>query len=134
MKAGRSAGKPRGFTLIEVMVAFVILALSLAAILPALSGSLGGARAASDRLIAAAYAQSLLDGIGAGGRVAEGEFRSALERPGLSSLITVRPLDEGSGKPDVPRLYEVSARVAWRAGGGERAVTLVTTRYARAAR
>ncbi len=53
----------RGFTLLEVLVASVILAGSLAALLPTLSGSLRQMRAAETRQSALLVAQSVLAGI-----------------------------------------------------------------------
>ncbi|MDH3240824.1 MAG: prepilin-type N-terminal cleavage/methylation domain-containing protein [Alphaproteobacteria bacterium] len=130
MTAGGKGGA-RGFTLIEVLVAFVILALALGALLPALSGSLRGARLSGDTLVATAYAQSLLAGVGVEGGIAEGSFTATLERPGFASRLTVRPWAGGAAGGDEPRLYEVTARIEWHGGGRPQAVTLTTTRYAR---
>lgn len=130
MAGERKEGR-RGFTLIEVLVAFVILALALGAMLPALSGSLRGTRTSSETLVATAFAQSLLAGVGVDGGVAEGIFTTTLERPGFTSVLTVRPWTGGAGTGDGPRLYEVIARIDWRAGGRQRTVSLATTRYAR---
>lgn len=127
-----ASARPRiaGFTLIEVLAAFVILALSLAALLPALSGSLRADRASSDLVIATAYAQSLIAGVGVNGRIAEGEFANTLERRRFHSLLKVRPMNGSVGREDGPKLYKVTARVAWRAGLRERTVTLTTARFA----
>lgn len=134
MAGKRARGQARGFTLIEVLVAFVILALSLGAVLPALSGSLSATRAGNDLIVATAYAQSLIAGVGVEGRLAEGEFVNTLERPGFASVLRVRPLGATEGATDGPRLFEVIARVSWQDGAREQAVTLRTQRFARGER
>lgn len=50
-----------GFSLLEVLVAFVVLALALSALLPALSGLSHRSRAAEDRWLAGELALSRLD-------------------------------------------------------------------------
>ena len=120
----------RGFTLIEVLVAFVILALFLGAILPSLSASLTSSRTGNDTITATAYAQSLIAGVGVEGLITEGEFRATLEQTRFSSRLTVRPYDAPAGAGTGARLYQVTARVGWRDGARERAVSLTTLRYA----
>jgi general secretion pathway protein I len=73
---GRAAprrGRVRGFTLIEIVVAFSILALGLGIAMQIATGALRNARVAAQRTEAALYAQSLLDGAGVGERLEEGE-------------------------------------------------------------
>lgn len=119
----------RGFTLIEVLVAFVILALFLGTILPSLSGSLAGSRAGSDTITATAYAQSLIAGVGVEGRITEGEFTNTLEQTRFSSRLTVQLYGAAATDAARARLYEVTARVDWRDGAHTRAVSLTTLRY-----
>ncbi len=119
----------RGFTLIEVLVAFVILALFLGAILPSLSASLTSSRTGNDTITATAYAQSLIAGVGVKGLITEGEFRATLEQTRFSSRLTVRPYDAPAAGTGA-RLYQVTARVGWRDGARERMVSLTTLRYA----
>lgn len=131
MKEGNRKSRERGFTLIEVLVAFIILALSLGAILPSLSASLTGSRTGSDTIIATAYAQSLIAGVGVGGQVREGEFTNTLELTRFSSRLTVRPYGAPPEDSTRPRLFEVTARVGWRDGVRRRAVSLTTFRFAK---
>lgn len=56
--------RQRGYTLIEVIVAFALLALALTLLLGSLSGAARQVRAADDASRAALHAQSLLAGIG----------------------------------------------------------------------
>lgn len=120
----------RGFTLIETVVAFAILALFLGAILPSLSSGLSGSRRGSDTLVATAYAQSLIDGAGTGGSLTPGEFRNTLEDSRFTSVLTVRPYAREAADGEGPMLYEVTATIGWRDGSKARGVSLATLRYA----
>lgn len=119
----------RGFTLIEVLVAFVILALFLGAVLPSLSASLSATRTSNDTLTATAYAQSLIAGVGVEGLITEGEFTNTLEQTRFTSRLTVRPYGEPAAAATDARLYEVTARIGWRDGVRRRTVSLTTLRY-----
>ena len=63
----------RGFTLLEVLLAFVILAAASGLLLGMLSGGLGQVARARSYTEASLYAQSLLDGVGVLEPVAPGE-------------------------------------------------------------
>ena len=119
----------RGFTLIEVLVAFVILALFLGAMLPSLSASLSATRTSNDTLTATAYAQSLIAGVGVEGLITEGEFTNTLEQTRFTSRLTVRPYGAPAAATTGARLYEVTARIGWRDGVRRRTVSLTTLRY-----
>lgn len=119
----------RGFTLIEVLVAFVILALFLGAVLPSLSASLSATRTSNDTLTATAYAQSLIAGVGVEGLITEGEFTNTLEQTRFTSRLTVRPYGGPAATATDARLYEVTARIGWRDGVRRRTVSLTTLRY-----
>ena len=129
----RTNNKPRqhGFTLIEVLVAFAILALFLGAVMPTLSTSMSASRTGGDTITAAAYAQSLIAGVGVNARLAEGEFTNTLEQPRFSSRLVVRPYGGLAARDDGPRLFEVTAHVDWRDGVRERSVTVMTFRFAK---
>ena len=129
--------RQRGFSLLEVLVAFTILALSLAVLMRIFSGSLRNADVTRDQAQAVALAQSLLASAGVEATLVPGESTGVLDdkfrwllrvgpfveepRPGESAAVrSPLPLD----------LWEVAVRVAW--GGDsrlpERAVTLTTLR------
>ncbi len=122
--------RERGFTLIEVLVAFAILALFLGAVMPTLSTSMSASRTGGDTITAAAYAQSLIAGVGVNAQLAEGEFGNTLEVPRFSSRLVVRPYGGRAAPDGGPRLYEVIAHVRWRDGARERTVSLGTFRVA----
>ena len=67
----RSAG---GFTLLEVMLAFVIFAISFATVLEIMAGSMRSVRRASDDTEVALLAQSVMDQVGTEIPIEEGQF------------------------------------------------------------
>lgn len=73
-KRQRLSHASRGFTLLEVMLAFVIFALSFAVVLEIMAGSIQGIRRASDDTEVALLAQSLMDQVGIEIPLEEGEF------------------------------------------------------------
>jgi general secretion pathway protein I len=70
----RGRQSSRGFTLLEVMLAFVIFALSFATVLEIMAGSMRSVRRASDDTEVALFAQSIMDLVGTEIPVEEGEY------------------------------------------------------------
>ena len=64
----------RGFTLLEVMLAFVIFALSFATVLEIMAGSMRSVKRASEDTEVALFAQSIMDLVGTEIPIEEGEF------------------------------------------------------------
>jgi len=64
----------RGFTLLEVMLAFVVFALSFATVLEIMAGSMRSVRRASDDTEVALFAQSVMDLVGTEIPIEEGQF------------------------------------------------------------
>lgn len=62
----------RGFTLIEMIAAFVIFAIAVGALMQILTMSMNNARRSADETRAALWAQSMLDNVGVGERVEAG--------------------------------------------------------------
>lgn len=112
-----------GFSLLEVLVAFAIMALALGALYQALGGSLRGIGAAGDSTRAVLLAQSVLDlydlvppeGLDERGETADGlvwELRSA-----------PFPVELENPQWD---LHELQARVSWIDRGRDRELVLTT--------
>jgi len=77
----RSPRASGGFTLLEVMLAFVVFALSFATVLEIMAGSMRSVRRASEDTEVALFAQSVIDQVGTEIPLEEGEFSGvALDR------------------------------------------------------
>ena len=118
----------RGFTLIEVLVAFVILAFSLGALFSVFSGSLRSVRHSGEYALATAIAQAHLAQIEAAGLIGagveEGEDEAGYRwRVEVAEALDL-PVDTGK-TGFVP--VEVSVTVSWGAANA-RSVTLTTLR------
>lgn len=108
MRAG--AGNIRGFTLIEVLVAFLILAFSLGALFTVFSGSLRSVRQGQDYAHATAVARSLLASRDAQGVAGVGEDSGESEN-GYRWRVAVSPIDTLDGGDFEPFLVTVT--VTW---------------------
>ena len=113
--AGRST--LRGYTLIEVIVAFAILALALTLLLGTLSGAARQVRWADEAGRAALHAQSLLDQVGVGEALQpghrDGDFEQGLYRWSLDVAPYQDPLLTPPVAVDLspPRLLQESLKV-----------------------
>jgi general secretion pathway protein I len=124
-----SSSSARGFTLIEVLVAFAILALTLAALMQVFTTGLRSADAVDRHLMATMLARSVLDDVGTEIPIVAGEQSAEIEQ---GYRWTVRILPSGAIPPvaeaewiTVP--YEVQVEVAW---NGRPVTTLTTLRLA----
>ncbi|MEL1266140.1 type II secretion system protein XpsI [Pseudoxanthomonas putridarboris] len=116
-----TASPPRpqqGFTLIEVIVAFALLALALTLLLGSLSGASRQVRQAEDSSRATLHAQSLLAQLGVGeplrpgpqeGRFDGGRYQWTLQVAPYADPLAARALIE----PSAPQLLDVQLDVRW---------------------
>lgn len=119
-------GRGRGYTLIEVLVAFSVLALALTLLLGTLSGATRQVRWSADAGRAALHAQSLLAQAGVGevlvpgsrhGELDAGRYRWRLEvEPWTDPMLPPAPLAD----PFAARLMMLRLTVEWGAGPRER--------------
>ncbi|MFQ5773842.1 MAG: prepilin-type N-terminal cleavage/methylation domain-containing protein [Kiloniellaceae bacterium] len=125
-RARRPAG---GFTLLEVIVAFTILAVALVSLMQAFSSGLRGLDAAQVSALAVMHARSKIDEIGSVIPLEAGERAGDFE-DGFRWTATIRRRegqdDESAGEPDVVA-YEVEVTVA---SPDERVLSLKTLRLA----
>jgi general secretion pathway protein I len=126
--------RQRGFSLLEILVAFSVLALSLGILMQIFMGATRNADLAKNQLRATTLAQSLLAGVDAEPLLSPAESSGA-ESDGFRWRIQIAPF-EGTGGDGVaiPQsmavLWQVSVRVAWDGNPHEpeRTLALVTLR------
>ncbi|MEO6264735.1 MAG: prepilin-type N-terminal cleavage/methylation domain-containing protein [Luteimonas sp.] len=124
----------RGYTLIEVIVAFAILALGLTLLLGTLSGAVKQVRWADEAGRAALHAQSLLDQTGVGEALEQGHREGTFENGRYRWTLDVTPYTD-PGKPPpalfdpaAPRLLQLSLSVQWGNGDPRERVALQSLR------
>ena len=109
----------RGFSLLELLVAFAIMAMALGMIYRATGGAVRNISTIEDRQRASWVVESILagvDGVPERGLVQEGqsqEFRWSLR---------TTPYAGGSTDLNAPRLHEVQVIVVWNEGGASRQI------------
>lgn len=123
--------RQHGFSLLEVLVAFAILSVSLGVLLQVFATGLRNAGLADDYTRAAWYAESILAAIGREAPLTEGE-RSGPVNDQFSWRSTVSAYTEGMPDPAKARVraYRVTVEVYWPGLAQNRSVILETLRLA----
>lgn len=127
----RGRQRSRGFTLLEVMLAFVIFALSFATVLEIMAGTIRSVGRASEDTEVALMAQSLMDLVGTEIPIEEGEYSgTGMDRYQWEMGITLYDTgaqagDEGMSTQELAdlsgiELYRVDLYVDWEAGRRQR--------------
>lgn len=110
----------RGFSLLEVLVAFVILALSLGVLMRIFSGGLNNVGRAERHAHAVVLAESRLAALGVEAPLEEGENAGETEQ-GYQWRTLVRRYEGAQGDLDpqsMPiELFQVAVMVSWSEGG-----------------
>lgn len=131
--------RARGFSLLEVLVAFVILALVGTALFRLFSGALGNASAADDSSRALLVAESVLAEAASTQPLKEASQQGTVDDGRIEWTTKVTPYTAPGVNPDTERgsdslplrLFRVTAEVAFpAANGGKRTLALATTRIA----
>jgi general secretion pathway protein I len=131
------SGKTGGFSLLEVLVAFVILALVATALFRLFSGSLANAAAADEYSRAVLVAESVLTETAAAKPLREGTRNGTAEDGRYAWTASVVPWTPPGVEPDVEsasetlpiRLFRVTVDVTFPSpAGGQRTYALATTR------
>jgi general secretion pathway protein I len=126
-----------GFSLLEVLVAFVILALVATALFRLFSGALGNAGAAEEYSRAALIAESVLAEAAAAQPLREGSATGTAEGGRYAWTAKVAPYAPAVANADLERISQAMTMRLFRIevdlrfpspAGGERAIVLATTR------
>jgi len=114
----REGGARRGFTLLETLVAFAIMAAALAALFGAFGDGLRGVRAAEARLALTRAGESVLAGLGATVPLAPGTHGG--ESGAIRWTMTIAPAGTAPAPPGMVPLLDI--RLVLRDDTGRRAV------------
>ena len=137
MQRHYAARRQRGFSLLEVLVAFVILSLVATALFRLFSGALVNASAADDYTHAVLVAESALAEAAAAVPLVEATNSGSADEGRIAWTTRVAPYSPPGVSPDVERvaetmptrLYRITADVTFAApSGGMRTFALATTR------
>ena len=132
---GKGKRTSRGFTLLEVMLAFVIFALSFATVLEIMAASMRSVRRTSDDTEVALLAQSVMDLVGTEIPIETGEFNGVgMDRyrwqlgiylyESSSEDVNTLELAEMSGV----ELYWIDLNIDWKSGRNQRDMHFSTIR------
>jgi general secretion pathway protein I len=130
----RRAGRQAGFSLLEVLVAFAILALSLGVLLQIFSRAMSTTAVSGSYSRAAAMAEARLAEVGVTTPLEEGDFTGDPD-DGMTWSLRVQQLDVSELFPDqtapvIP--YRVTATAYWGERGAERHFSLASLRLGEA--
>ncbi|MEJ7747551.1 MAG: prepilin-type N-terminal cleavage/methylation domain-containing protein [Luteimonas sp.] len=124
----------RGYTLIEVIVAFALLAFALTLLLGTLTGSTRQVRWSADAGRAALHAQSLLDQAGVGEALQAGRTEGDFDDGRYRWTLDVAPYADPSQpapvavNPGAPQLMELILAVRWGDGDARERLDLRSLR------
>ena len=121
--------RQEGFSLLEVLVAFVILSISLGVLLQVFATGLRNAGTADDYTQATLYAESILAAIGRETPLSEGQHSGPINDR-FSCRSTVAPYTDDMPDPEKThvRAYRVEVEVFWDGLAQTRSVMLETLR------
>lgn len=117
-------------SLIEVLVAFVVLSMTMAVVMQIFSGGIRNARVTDHYSRALFLAQSRLAAVGVEEPLLPGETSGDGGAP-LRWRISIFPQDVEGGsevQPPAVSLYQVRVRVGWSEDGRERQIELISQR------
>ena len=120
----------KGFTLIEVLVAFVMLALVLGTALEIFSSGLARASELESHSRALVLAQSRLAAVGVEEAIKEGDTQGESEDRRFRWTVNVRRIDDtdpAAPTPSIYAMFRIDVHVAWSGGDArQRSIALAT--------
>jgi general secretion pathway protein I len=123
------SGHQKGFSLLEVLVAFAILSITLGVLLQVFAGGLRNITLSEEYTYAVLHAESLLAAIGSEEPLAEGAEEGEIDGTYFWRL-TVTPYLEEELEPDDLDVdaYRVEVEIYWGSDGRRRSIVLETLR------
>lgn len=133
MKLRRLPARQRGFTLLELVIAFVVFALAFGALMQINASSLRAARRSAEYTNAALLAKSKLDEAGIGVELEEGGESGRFEGTPYEWQLEVTkedaPLSATGLVEEIPLdLFRLDLTVRWRSDGRDRESRFATLR------
>ena len=125
--------RSRGFTLLEVLIAFAVLAVALGVAFEIFATGLRGARSADALTRAVLIAESRLAGVGAETELTPGQSAGETDdgirwRINIAEPPAAGGDDERLDTPSRPILLDIAVTVSWRDVGGGQSFVLRTSR------
>lgn len=138
-RAGGNAAPARGFTLIEVLVAFSLLAIGLGILLAILSDGVHAIGNSTASTQATLYAQQILDNLGADRRLQPGRSQGDFDGGRYRWTLDVTPFPppaaaqndpyaDATAQTDTDAIYRVRLSMRWGERGAERKLDVDTLR------
>jgi len=132
------AHRQRGYTLLEVIIAFGVLAIALTILLGILSGATQQVRWSEDAGRAALNAESLLDQTGVGAPLEAGHTEGVFEGGRYRWTLDVAPWKDPTAPPSTeqptdpgaPQMYSLDLQVQWGQGRPRERLQLQSLRLA----
>ena len=126
----QSERRSRGYTLIEVLVAFMIMAMALTVLLRIFSGGIRNIDVASDYAKAVLIAESQLAATGIGEEIYAGEIHGIVEErfEWTRRVMPYLPSPDYSTTAKDVRAWYVTVTVEWPANNGSRSIDISTVR------
>ena len=127
-----SVSRARGFSLLEVIAAILLLAIAFTALMRVAGGSIGLTNNAADYTRAALWARSLLDTADAHGPLRPGHTEGQFDRQYRWRLTVTpwRPADSDPQQQLPMQIMKLDLDVLWGQGRGERSARFSTLRMA----
>ncbi len=131
----RAPASQRGYTLIEVIVAFALLAMALTLLLGTLSGSTRQVRWSADAGRAALHAHSLLDTVGITEPLRPGQRAGHFDDGRYRWTLSIAPWQDPAlanlpSSPGDAQMLELDLAVQWGEGGSGERLQWTTLRLA----
>ena len=124
--------KQTGFSLLEVLVAFVVMGLVIGVLLQLFGSTMRTVALTDEYSFAVQIAESRLAAVGSEIKVEEGETSGEEKGSGYRWQLTMKPLEMGEKFEELPlplQFYRVEVTVLWNSGDKPRTFQLSSLRF-----